>query len=77
VKRKYTLYKVVPQNTSRIIEYADKDGNISSLILDSWSGMSLLNVEKFAQFTEAGETPVAFLGDKPMVGICQIILGVH
>jgi hypothetical protein len=74
VDKKYALDKVVPQDACRILQHADKNSNLSSLILDGRSRMSLLDVEKFPQFTKAGETPVAFLGDKPMVSIYWIVL---
>ena len=67
----------MPQHAGRILQYAYIDSNIRRFILDSWPRMPFLNVEQFPQLTEAGETPVAFLGDKPMMSIYRIVLLLH
>lgn len=37
VNNKYALDKVVPQDASRVIQYANIDSNFSRLIFDGWS----------------------------------------
>lgn len=63
------LDKVMPQNSSRILEHTDKHCNLSSFVLNRRPGVTVLCVEKFAQLAEASESPVALLGDKSMMGI--------
>jgi hypothetical protein len=36
--------------------------------------MAFLNIKELAQLTEASETPVAFFGDKAMMGIYGLVV---
>lgn len=63
------LDKVMPQDAGGIFKYANVHGDIGTFFFDSWTEVTFLDVEQFAQLAKASETPIALLGDETMVGI--------
>lgn len=63
------LDKIMPQDTGGIFKYANVHGDIGTLVFDSWTEVTFLDVEELAQFAKASETPIAFLGNETMMGI--------
>ena len=63
------LDKVVPQHAGGIFKYANVHGDIGAFFFDGWAEVTFLDVEQFAEFAEASETPIALLGNETMVGV--------
>lgn len=68
-----SLDEIVPEHASRILQYTYKHANVSTIIFYCWPAMSILYAEELAQLAETRESPVAFLRDKPMVGIWRTV----
>ena len=65
----HVLDKIVPQHPGWVLEDTDKYRNLSRLIFDCWSSISLLNIEEFPKLAEACEPPIALLSNEAMVGV--------
>lgn len=61
------LVKVVPQNTSWILEDSNESGNYSLVILDYRFWTTFRNAEQLPEFYKARKTPILLLVGKAMV----------
>ena len=61
----------MPENARRVFQYADENGDISTVVLQDWSRAAFLDVLDLPELSETGETPVTLFRDKAMVRICE------
>lgn len=59
----------MPQDSSGIFEYSNKDSHFSRIVFYRGSRMPFLCVEEFPQFTETCEAPVALFRDESVVRV--------
>jgi hypothetical protein len=57
----------MPKHTGRILQDPHINRDHRRIILNRCAVVTGLRVEQFAQLAEAGETPIALLGDEPVM----------